>query len=93
MPRRRTDGSTASNKTIYHYQVVELDENNEKFNVKYFLTCKEVENTYGISQKSVWKLTANPEYESRKAPHIKVFKVYKPVYETREVNYPAEDII
>lgn len=92
MPRRRMDGSTAQNQSIYHYQVVELDENNDEINVLYFLTCKDVEDRYGVSQKLVYRFTSNPEYTSKKVPHIKIFKCNRPVFRREPIEYPINEI-
>jgi hypothetical protein len=68
------------NKSYYHYQVIESDENKQIKSKKYFINRKEVLEHYNISMRIINNFISNPNYVSKKLPHIKILKCYKPVF-------------
>lgn len=74
------------NKSFYHYEVCEFDENNQPLK-KYFLTSKDVCEYYGVSYKLIQSFINNENYISKKLKNVKIFKCYKPVYDNKIIEY------
>ena len=58
------------NQKTYHYKL----KNNVNNEEKYYKTCNEITNEYGISRANIYLMVKNPETPRRKYNHITIEK-------------------
>jgi hypothetical protein len=79
------------NMSYYHYEVNEYDENKTIVKKLYFTNRKKILEHYKVSMRIIDGFISNPNYTSKKLPHIKILKCYKPVFKIVKKVY-EEDV-
>jgi hypothetical protein len=67
-----------SNATNYHFRTYKLDENNDKIDETYYISCKIICELYKCSRFTVYYKINNPTVKSRTFPDIFIEKIREP---------------
>jgi len=68
------------NSNNYHFKIYKIDESNNMFDIKYFISAKEICEIYNCSRFTIYYKINNPTIKSRKMPNLYIEKIREPIH-------------
>jgi hypothetical protein len=68
------------NHSIYHFKIYKYDNNNNIINIKYFISAKQICETYNCSRYSIYNKINNPNTKSRTFINMTIEKIKEPMH-------------